>query len=199
MGYAIAEEAARRGAKVTLISGPVHLQTSPYPLLSEAAPLRGTKERVSLICVTSAEEMYRAVMKEASKADIIIMAAAVADYRPARFSRRKLKKKGESLAVTLIPTKDVLKDLGQRKKPGQILVGFAAETDRLIPNALKKLRHKNLDLIVANQVGKKEQGFESETNRALLISSSGRQKKIPLMSKKKLAGFVFDYLFATPR
>jgi phosphopantothenoylcysteine decarboxylase/phosphopantothenate--cysteine ligase len=179
MGYAIAEEATRKGAKVTLVSGPSPL--TPHPSLK-------------FIRVVTADQMYRAVMREAPRADIIIMAAAVSDYRPATYSRRKLKKKGKRLIVSLKPTRDILKELGRRKKRGQILVGFAAETDRLVQNALKKLREKHLDLIVANRVGSENQGFESDANRVLLLSSTGKRKQLPLLPKQKIASPLFDFI-----
>lgn len=180
MGYAIAEAAARRGAKVTLISGPTSLTVSG--------------KRIQLISAVSAKQMYRAVMKESPKADIVIMAAAVSDFRPAHFLPKKLKKTGKSLTVRFLPNPDILKELGRRKRPGQILVGFAAETDRLIENARRKMISKNLDMIVVNRVGKKGTGFESDTNRALLIPIKGDQKALPLMTKKKLAAKILDVI-----
>lgn len=187
MGYTIAEEAARRGARVTLISGPV---TSPSPLLSK----EGGKREVRIIPVVSADDMFRAVMKQAPQADIILMAAAVSDYRPSHYAPQKLKKGKGALRITLVPNPDILKELGRRKRPGQILVGFAAETDHLEENARKKLRAKNLDLIIANRVGLSGSGFESKSNRAVLISAQGTVRRLPLMSKKKMAGLILDVL-----
>lgn len=181
MGHAIAEAALQKGARVTLISGPTSL--SP-PKVSK------------FIRVTSAEEMYRAVMKEAPQSDIIIMTAAVSDYRPATYSRRKIKKKGRRSTLSLLPTRDILKELGRRKKPGQILVGFAAETDHLTQNALKKLKGKNLDLIVANRVGLKKIGFESDVNRILILSSQGQRMHLPLMSKSRAASILLDLIIS---
>ena len=175
MGYALAEEASRRGHVVTLVSGPSSLTPK----------FKGPKSR--LIRVVSAEEMYRAVIKQAPKADLIIMAAAVSDYRPAKYFSKKVKKKGKGMCITLVPTKDILKELGRRKKPGQILVGFAAETDHLVQNAQKKLREKNLDFIVANYVGEKTGGFESEKNRATILTRNGKTLALPLLPKTSLA------------
>ncbi len=175
MGYALAEEAARRGHSVTLISGPSSL----------IPKFKGRTSRV--IRVVTAEEMYRAVIKHSPKANLIIMAAAVSDYRPVRYSAKKMKKKGRTQSILLAPTKDILKELGRRKKKGQILVGFAAETDRLIQNASKKLREKNLDMIVANYVGRRVGGFESEKNRAILLFRHGRKMRFSLTSKIRLA------------
>lgn len=172
MGYAIAEAAVKKGADVTLISGP----TAPSP----------SPPQLKTISVVSAEEMYRAVMKHAPKADIVIMAAAVSDWRPARYSNRKVKKTNKPLRVSLVRTPDILEELGRRKRGGQILVGFAAETERLVQNARKKLRRKNLDLIVANRVGKGT-GFGSDKTRLVLMTRSGLVKKLPLLPKKTAA------------
>jgi phosphopantothenoylcysteine decarboxylase/phosphopantothenate--cysteine ligase len=178
MGYALAETALRLGAKVTLITGPVAL---PPPL-------------VRVIAVTTAEEMRCAVLKEARKADVVLMCAAVSDYRPASFSKKKLKKSSKPLTLRLVRTKDILKDLGRRKRPGQILVGFAAETDRIETYARRKLAEKNLDLIVANRVGRPGAGFESDRNEALLIAASGRSRRLPPMSKGAMARQIILFL-----
>ncbi len=181
MGYAIAEEAAQRGAKVTLISGPTSL----------GSRLAARSGLVRLISIVSADDMYRAVMKEAPKADVVIMAAAVSDWRPAGFSPKK-QKKGGRLHVALLPTRDILKELGRRKRPGQVLVGFAAETSTLEKNARLKLRAKNLDWIAANRIGVKDQGFESDRNAVLLIPRRGRPEKIVLASKRSVASRLLD-------
>ncbi len=179
MGYALAEEACLRGASVTLVTGPVSIPPPP---------------RVKVVAVVSAEEMFRAVMKEAPRSDVILMCAAVSDYRPASFSKKKLKKTGKPLDLKLVRTPDILRELGRRKRPGQLLVGFAAETHRVETYARKKLREKNLDAIIANRVGGSRTGFQSDTNVALLLSASGKRKRLPSMTKKKMAAAIFDFL-----
>lgn len=176
MGYAIAEEAAKRGARVTLVSGPTAIAPPP----------------VRLISVVSAKEMYRVVMKEAPKTDLVVMAAAVSDFRPANYLPRKLKKAGRSLTIRFIPNPDILKELGRRKRPGQILVGFAAETDHLIKNARRKIILKNLDLIVVNRIGIGGTGFESDQNEATILMSRGGKRRFPRMKKAFLAGKILD-------
>ncbi len=171
MGYALAEEAKKLGAEVTLISGPVSLQS----------------DTLSIIRVLSADDMYHAVTKAAPKAHIIIMSAAVSDYKPKTYSPHKMKKKRGPLTLHLVPTVDILKELGKRKKPGQVLVGFAAETDHLLKNASQKMKKKNLDMIIANHVGKKSAGFESDFNQATVLIKDGTQKRLPSMTKKKMA------------
>ncbi len=178
MGYALAREFLRRGAKVTLITGPVTL--SP--------------PRCRIIKVISAKDMLQAVRKQAPRADMILMAAAVSDYRPAKRSLRKLKKTGQAEHMKLVPTTDILKELGQRKKKGQRLVGFAAETDHVERNALKKLKSKNLDGIIANPVGRKESGFESDQNKAIVFTASGQKKSFPQMTKIRLAKHLVTFL-----
>ena len=189
MGFALAAEALRRGADVTLISGPTPL----------AAP-----SGVNLVRVTTADEMFRAALNQAQGADLVLKAAAVADYRPEVRAPGKVKKdvlrrraRGGSVAdrailLRLLPTPDILEELGRRKKPGQVLVGFAAETGDLESNALKKLRRKNLDLIVANRIGREGEGFEADTNRALVIDRQGKTKELALMSKDEMAAALLD-------
>ena len=176
MGYAIAEEAGRRGAKETLVSGPTSLGS-----------------RLKIIPVVSARDMYRAVMKEASKADLVVMAAAVSDFRPATYLPRKLKKTGRSLTVRFVPNPDILKELGRRKQPGQILVGFAAETDHLMENARRKIVSKNLNMIVVNRVGGAGSGFEGNKNQATILMKYGTAKRLPLMKKTSLASAILGY------
>jgi phosphopantothenoylcysteine decarboxylase/phosphopantothenate--cysteine ligase len=182
MGFAIAEEGVRRGARVTLVTGPVALGLPAC----------------RVVRVVSAAEMYRAVLREASRAELIVMTAAVSDYRPASFSRRKLKKADKPLFLKLVRTKDILKELGRRKKPGQILLGFAAETHRVKEHALEKLRKKHLDVIVANRVGASGGGFESDANAAVLLTASGRKKSLRPMTKKKMAKEILDFLAYSP-
>lgn len=172
MGYALAEAASKKGHTVTLVSGPVAL-----------IPPKSVKT----VLVESAAEMACEVRRFAKSADLIIMTAAVADYTPANFAKDKIKKKQAVMTIKLKKTEDILDRLGKDKKKGQILVGFAAETSDLINNAESKLQRKNLDWIVANQVGKKDRGFSSDNNAATLISRSGKKVKFPLQSKKSLA------------
>ena len=180
MGYALAAAAAHLG-KVLLISGPVAL----------AAP-----RSARLIQVESSEEMARAVLGRFRKSDIIVQCAAVADYRPARAAKHKIKKTGRAVVMKLIPATDILLELGRRKTAGQVLVGFAAETRNLRKNALAKLRRKNLDFIVANPVGKKGAGFESDRNEAVVFGRNGFEKKFPRMPKAKLARKLLEIFLA---
>lgn len=178
MGYALARAAVRRGAKVTLVSGP----TSLVPPLG-----------VRLIGVTTAAEMRKAVLKEFGDATAVIMAAAVADYRPEKFVAKKIKRGETPIQLKLQPNPDILRELGTRKN-GQILIGFAAETDSLVANAKKKLREKGLDLIVANDVTEEGSGFDGDTNAATLVDRKGTVHPIPLMSKNELADRIYDFL-----
>lgn len=171
MGYAIAEEAARQGAEVTLISGPTLLE-----------PPRG----VQVIRVRTAQEMLEACLQVFEQTDVVIAAAAVSDYRPAEVWQGKRKKGATEWTIRLIPNPDILQTLAERKR-GQILVGFAAETDDLLANAQVKLKQKRLDLIVANDVSEAGSGFRADTNRVTLIWSDGRQVSLPQMSKKQVA------------
>jgi len=178
MGYALARQGLRRGADVTLISGPTSL--SP-------------PTRVRLISVKTAAEMRKAVLKEFPNATTVLMAAAVADYHPERMIPRKIKREKGPVQISLKPNPDILKEIGT-KKDGKILVGFAAETDTLVDNAKKKLREKNLDLIVANDVTKQGSGFDSDTNIATLLDRDGHVRSLPLMAKDELANHIYDYL-----
>jgi phosphopantothenoylcysteine decarboxylase / phosphopantothenate---cysteine ligase len=189
MGYALAAEAVSRGAQVILISGPTSLGPPPG---------------ANLVRVSSAEEMFRAALDQAPGADLVLKAAAVADYRPEQRARGKVKKEGlrgksqkerggdGAVLLRLLPTPDILEELGRRKKSGQVLVGFAAETDHLESNALRKLRKKNLDLIIANRIGREGEGFEADTNRAVVVDHRGRRVAWPLMSKEAMAGKILD-------
>ena len=176
MGYAIAAAAAERGAEVTLVSGPVSL----------AAPA-GVK-RVS---VESALEMREAVLAAFPTVDIVIKAAAVADYRPEVVAEQKIKKHSANLTVELTKNPDILAELGEIKT-GQFLVGFAAETQELVANATEKLRRKNLDLLVANDVTLPGAGFESETNIVKLFAKDGSIEELPQMSKQDIARLLLD-------
>ena len=176
MGYAIAKAAARRGAEVTLVSGPVSLHAPRY---------------VSLVPVRSAQEMYEAVMAAAPKADIVIKAAAVADYRPAVVADNKLKKKDGELSIPLERTKDILAALGESKRPGQFLCGFSMETENMLENSRKKLEKKHLDLIAANNVKVAGAGFAVDTNVLTLITPD-ELKELPLLSKDAAADALLD-------
>jgi len=177
MGYALARVAKRRGAEVVLVSGPT---TLPLP--------RGD---IHLISVKTAEEMRRAVFGNLKNCSVVIKAAAVSDYRPKEVSPSKVKKTASSVSLELERTKDILGELGQ-KKEGRILVGFAAETGELVSNARKKLKEKNLDLIVANDVTKPGAGFATETNQVKFLYPSGEIKDLPMMSKEEVAQVILD-------
>lgn len=180
MGYAIAREAARRGARVILVSGPVAL----------ACP-----EGVARTDVTSAVQMHDACVGAFMQADAAVCAAAVADYTPARPADHKLKKDSERLdRIELVPTTDILAELGRRKSEGgrrRIVVGFAAETDDLMANAARKLERKGADIIVANDVSRADSGFGSETNRVCLLSAGGIEE-LPTMPKADVAAHILD-------
>ena len=171
MGYAIARICAWRGAKVTLVSGKTALE----------APV-GTE----LVPVVSAENMFEAVTSRSAQQDIIIKAAAVADYRPAQVADQKMKKSDTDLFIPLERTKDILKYLGEHKKPGQILCGFAMETEHLVERAQEKLRKKNLDLIAANNVKVEGAGFGTDTNVVTLIRPD-EVRELARMSKEEVA------------
>ena len=172
MGYALAEAALAAGHRVTLVSGPVAL-VSP--------------QKARVLRVETARQMRPAVLKEARKADVIFMAAAVADYQPVSAARKKLKKDSAHRVLKLKRTPDILAELGRRKQPGQILVGFAAETSRLLEHARAKLKSKQLDFIVANRVGRADAGFESDYNEATLLDCHGNTKRFPRMTKIRLS------------
>jgi phosphopantothenoylcysteine decarboxylase / phosphopantothenate---cysteine ligase len=176
MGYAVAEAAAKRGAKVILISGPVNLETP------------AGVERVD---VRSAEEMHRAVMERAGEASMVILAAAVADYRPAERRPEKIKKTNAPLAISLEPTTDILANVA-KNKGRKIVVGFAAETDHVAENARKKLASKNADLIVANDVTAEGAGFDRDTNVVTLFSRDSRDLALPKLPKSEVAQRILD-------
>ncbi len=176
MGYALAEEAKKRGARVTLISGPTKLE-----------PPQG----VNLISVQTAEEMFNAVKENFAVADVVIMAAAVADFRPRWVTSGKIKKESADLLLELERTPDILAYLGQHKS-NQILVGFAAETEDLLVNAREKLARKNLDMIVANDLTEEGAGFDVDTNVATILFPEGEAVELPRLTKKELAGVILD-------
>ena len=177
MGYAVAEELSGRGAEVTLVSGPVNFG------------IRGNGLKV--VNVITADEMYQACL-EIKNYDIAVMAAAVADYTPSIVSDSKIKKTSNELVVSLKRTKDILASLGKTKLNGQVLVGFALETDNEEENAVKKLKEKNADLIVLNSLNDEGAGFGHDTNKATFYFKDGGQKQVELKSKKALAKDIVD-------
>lgn len=176
MGYALAQAALARGARVILISGPVNLP-----------PPRG----VELVRVRTAEEMYRAVMEHLDEASIVIKAAAVADYRVAEPARQKIKKTALRLNLQLEPTPDILAEVGKRKGD-RLLIGFAAETENLIAEARRKLDTKNCDMVVANFVGRDDVGFASDENEVTLVTRTGDVVPLGRASKLELAHKILD-------
>ena len=179
MGYAIARAAVKMNLQTVLVSGPVNL-TAP--------------EGVEFVPVESAAEMAEAMKKAAADADIIVMAAAVADYRPKQYSTSKVKKSDGDMCIELERTEDILLSLGKNKKPGQILVGFAAETDDLLQNAQGKLERKNLDYIAANIVGVPGRGFGADNNAITLLSRDGSRTEFALQSKEALAESLLKFV-----
>ena len=196
MGYAVAEVAKQRGAEVTLVSGNVSLDPP---------------DGVDPIFIETAEEMHQVVRKYSDQADVVVMAAAIADYHAEIVSLRKIKKTAElildptdgrpdresqaneELTLKLTPTIDIAAGLGQRKRPGQVLVTFAAETDNLIQNAKKKLLAKRCDLVVANDVTAEGAGFDTDTNVVTLVHQSDCNS-LPMMSKREVAEQIFDFV-----
>ena len=176
MGYAIAEVAMLRGAEVTLVSGQVAIEPPMF---------------IDLVKVTSAEDMFNEVTSRADSMDIIIKAAAVADYRPATVADHKMKKKDEDLSIPLERTKDILKYLGEHKREGQFLCGFSMETENMVKNSKEKLRKKNLDMIAANSLRVEGAGFKGDTNVLTLITADS-VRELELMSKKAAAMELLD-------
>ena len=163
MGYSIAKKAIERGADVTLITGPTNL-TPPQNLKK-------------LIKIESAEDMYNAVVENLDENQVIIKSAAVADYKPKTYSDKKIKKSDDDMIIRLERTNDILKAIGHSKKPGQVVAGFAMETEKLIENAIKKLDSKNADLIVANNTKEEGAGFGTDTNKITLITKEGAEEQ----------------------
>lgn len=178
MGYAVAKVAAMRGAEVTLVSGPVELET----------PV-GVKR----VDVTTAREMFEAVRDLAPEQDIIVKAAAVADYRPMNVSREKVKKSDSALAILLERTDDILRFLGENKKEGQFLCGFSMETEHMVENSRSKLERKHLDMIVANNLKTEGAGFGTDTN-VVTILTENEQVELPLMTKEEAAAGILDQI-----
>lgn len=177
MGYALAEAARARGAEVTLISGPTSLPAPP---------------QVNVTHVQAAEEMLSAVLAHFDESDVLISAAAIADFKPSRTFEQKLKKAArKSLTIELEPTPDLLRTVAERRTH-QILVGFAAESEKIIEHAQEKLRSKNLDLIVANDVTLPDAGFEVDTNIVTLLTRDGKVETLPKMTKREVAERILD-------
>ena len=176
MGYALAEAAGERGARVVLISGPVHLLAPPG---------------VTLIRVHTAIEMRNAVFEHLAEATIIVKSAAVADYHLSRVPQHKVKKTATRMSLELDPTPDILAELGQ-KKGDRLLIGFAAETENLTEGARSKLKSKNCDMVVANLVGQDGTGFESDENEAVLVLSTGETIPLQRAPKREMADRIFD-------
>ena len=175
-GHAVAEEAAARGAKVTLVT---------------TAAL-GASPGIEVIAVETAAEMEQAVLSRADDADLLVMAAAVADFRPVHQASSKLKKAAGTPEIVLEPTTDILAALGSRRRPGQTIVGFAAETDDVRANAATKLASKGIDLIVANDVSAPGAGFEHDTNAVVILDAVGRVRDVPLTGKRAVARAILD-------
>ena len=176
MGYAIAQAAARRGAQVTLVSGPVALKRLPY---------------VETVNVVSAQEMFEAVAVRAAEQDILIKAAAVADYRPMMVAEDKMKKSDDALSIPLERTQDILGWLGQHRRPGQFLCGFSMETQNMVENSRKKLEKKQVDMIAANNQKVEGAGFGVDTNLLTLITKDGLDE-LPLVTKEEAADLLLD-------
>ncbi|MEE2822602.1 MAG: bifunctional phosphopantothenoylcysteine decarboxylase/phosphopantothenate--cysteine ligase CoaBC [Acidobacteriota bacterium] len=176
MGYAIAREAQRRGAEIVLVSGPTHLE-SP--------------EGVNRILVRSAVDMSKEVLRYFGDSDIVVMAAAVSDFVPSVLASEKIKKGRMDLVLPLDRTPDILANLKEHKTR-QFMVGFAAESDHILENAHRKLREKNLDLIVANDISHDDRGFSSDFNEAILLDASGHEEVLPKLAKSELAKILWD-------
>ena len=180
MGYAVAEEIAKQGARVTLVSGPTSLHL--------------TNNNINVIDIESADEMYKASVKQFKKADIAIMVAAVADFTPLNKADNKIKREKENLKIELQPTKDIAAELGRLKNKKQIIVGFALETQDEIKNASSKLKRKNLDFIVLNSLNNKGSGFKTDTNKITIIDKNNKITKFGLKSKTDVAVDIVNYL-----
>lgn len=176
MGYAIARQAMLRGAEVTLVTGPVSIDPPMF---------------VNVVPVTSAADMFEAVTSRAAEQDIIVKAAAVADYTPVQVASEKIKKKDGDNAIALTRTKDILGWLGENRKPGQFLCGFSMETENMLDNSRAKLAKKNVDMIVANNLKVQGAGFGGDTNVVTLITPEDTVE-LPLQSKEEVAGQLLD-------
>ncbi|MEE0348721.1 MAG: bifunctional phosphopantothenoylcysteine decarboxylase/phosphopantothenate--cysteine ligase CoaBC [Lachnospiraceae bacterium] len=176
MGYAIAKRAMLRGAEVTLVTGPVAITPPPF---------------VNVIPVKSAKDMFDAVTEHADEQDIIIKSAAVADYTPSQVATEKVKKKENDMSIALNQTQDILSYLGQHKKAGQILCGFSMETENMLENSKQKLKKKNADIIVANNLKEQGAGFGTDTNVVTMITKE-QVKELPILSKEEVAEALLD-------
>lgn len=181
MGFAVAAAAAARGAEVVLVAGPGSLPAPPG---------------VELVRVETALEMHGAVMLRSDWYQVAVGAAAVSDYRPAVCHPHKVKKQDGPLTVEFVRNPDILRELGLKKRPGQVLVGFAAETENVVAYARRKLQEKNLDLIVANNVAEEGSGFATDTNRVTLIDRTGAVQELPLLAKEAVAAAIWDRVVA---
>jgi len=179
MGYAVAAAALRAGHQVCLVSGPVSIE-----------PPRGAK----IVRVGTADEMLAAVKKNLRGCDVLVMAAAVADWRPKRIAARKLKKSAGPPRIEWVATPDILQTIAPMKKKTQVFCGFAAETDRIASEARRKLRAKHLDVIAANDVSKKDRGFETDRNALTVFCADGRSMRMALAAKSKCAGWLLAIL-----
>lgn len=178
MGYAIAKEARDRGAEVILVSGPTNLEPP---------------KNVKIINIKTNEEMKKEILQNFKWADIVVKSAAVADYKPKEYSKEKIKKGEGDLNICLTRDNDILKFLGEIKTH-QVLVGFAAESDNVLENAERKLKNKNLDFIVANDITSSDTGFGSEDNKVVILSKNNEKLELEKMSKKKVASNIFDMI-----
>ena len=178
MGYALAKMAKLRGADVTLVSGPVSITAFPG---------------IEVVDVTSAADMYDAITTRSSQADIVVMCSAVADYTPTLYSEQKVKKSDGDMSIALSRTKDILKNLGENKREGQIVVGFSMETENLIENSQAKLLKKNVDMICANSISTDKTGFGVDTNKVTLIFKN-HVEELPLCSKEETVDMILDQI-----
>jgi phosphopantothenoylcysteine decarboxylase/phosphopantothenate--cysteine ligase len=176
MGYAIAEAAIEAGHEVVLISGPV-----------DVARPRGA----AVIPISTSDQMFEAVHRQVRNCDILVMCAAVADYKPAKVSKNKIKKRGDNISLELVPTRDILASLPKDRQ--YLVVGFAAETENVETNAQKKLREKNCDIVVANDVSRADSGMESDLNEVTILFRDGETKTISRASKKIISRDLVKY------
>ena len=183
MGYAIAKTAALRGADVTLVSGPAEVEPPMF---------------VNFVPVVTAKDMFEAVTSRSDEMDAVIKAAAVADYRPKFVNTEKTKKKDGDMAIELERTDDILKWLGEHKKESQFLCGFSMETEHMLENSRAKLKKKNLDMIVANNLKVAGAGFGTDTNVVTMIREN-KETELPIMSKEEVAGAILDEIFEIKR
>ena len=183
MGYAIAKTAALRGAEVTLVSGPAEVELPMF---------------VNFVPVVTAKDMFEAVTSRSDEMDAVIKAAAVADYRPKFVNTEKTKKKDGDMAIELERTDDILKWLGEHKKDSQFLCGFSMETEHMLENSRAKLKKKNLDMIVANNLKVAGAGFGTDTNVVTMIREN-KETELPIMSKEEVAGAILDEIFGIER